>query len=291
MKAESLYLNKSFQQDDVYPNVKVKSIKSLTKLDSRKGLDNFLIVENQVVNVMSSQYGLLLNQSFFPKVEERLEQAGVEYKKRSINRNNRSFAVDYILTDKKYIVEVKNGKGIADKIVPMMRYATSYDGSIKTSGNFGFFREVCKNGLHTCESVIGFTVRHRGNMEEILMPKLDDLIAQFFNNEFFSVKKRFEVLAERPIKNVEDFVKFTAEKMRLFTYAKSEKNPDPSLNARLVIDTINNEAAMLKVKPNLWLGYNAFNAVIHDKLKKCFSDQKQKDSQLFEFIETTDFKN
>jgi hypothetical protein len=286
MNNESMYLNKPLQNDDVFPKMEVKSIKSLTKLASRQGLDNFIVVKNEIVNVVSKRYGVLANQNFFPKVDERLDQAGIEFAKRSINRGNRSFAVDYILTADKYVVDVKNK---ADKIVPMMRFATSYDGSAKTSGHFGFFRQVCSNGLHSCETKIGFSIRHRGNMEEVLMPKLDELIAMFYQNEFFSIKKKFEVLAESPIKDVEKFVKLTAEKLGLFKYAKSEQNPDPSKNAQLVLDTISNEAALLKVKPNLWIGYNAFNAILHDRLKKCFEDQKRRDSQLLEFVSETNY--
>jgi hypothetical protein len=286
MNNESMYLNKPLQNDNVFPKMEVKSIKSLTKLTSRQGLDNFIIVENEIVNVVSKRYGILANQNFFPKVDERLNQAGIEFTKRSINRNNRSFAVDYILTADKYVVEVAN---IADKIVPMMRFSTSYDGSGKTAGNFGFFREVCKNGLHVCETKVGFSIRHRGNMEEVLMPKLDELISVFYQNEFFSIKKKFEVLAERPIKDLEKFVRLTAENLGLFKYEKSEQNPDPSKNAQMVLDAIENESALLKVKPNLWIGYNAFNAVLHDKLKKCFEDQKRRDSQLLQFISETKY--
>ena len=71
---------------------------------------------------------------------------------RSINRDNRSFAVDYILSDENWIVKVKN---VNDKLRPMLRFTNSYDGSCRTSGHFGFFREVCSNGLHIAQSEIG----------------------------------------------------------------------------------------------------------------------------------------
>jgi len=55
------------------------------------------------------------------------------------------------------------------------------------------------------------------------------------------------------------------------------------LNARLVLDVINKESKMLKTKPTAWLGYNAFNEVLHGKLKKTFEAQKQLDAKIFEF--------
>lgn len=66
-------------------------------------------------------------------------------------------------------------------------------------------------------------------------------------------------------------------------YASSEKNLDPSLNARTVIETINQECKQLKVTPNLWIGYNAFNEILHNKLKKTFQSQKDMDVKLFDY--------
>ncbi len=104
------------------------------------------------------------------------------------------------------------------------------------------------------------------------------------DNEFYTLSRKFELLAERPIKDIEAFVKLTADKLKLFQYESSEKNPNPSLNARMVIEGINRESNLLNVRPNLWLGYNAFNELLHGKLKKTFEAQKQIDSKLFELV-------
>jgi hypothetical protein len=70
----------------------------------------------------------------------------------------------------------------------------------------------------------------------------------------------------------------------LFKYEASAKNPEPSFNARIVLDTIRREAEQLGVQPSAWLGYNAFNEVLHDKLKKGFDKQKQMDARLFDVV-------
>ena len=44
------------------------------------------------------------------------------------------------------------------------------------------------------------------------------------------------------------------------------------------------EAMLLNEPPNLWLGYNAFNAVLHGTLKKSFSNQEKPDKKLFDEI-------
>lgn len=58
----------------------------------------------------------------------------------------------------------------------------------------------------------------------------------------------------------------------------------PSLNARLVMDTISKEARLLNTQPNMWLGYNAFNELLHNKLKKTFEAQKNIDAKILETI-------
>jgi len=72
----------------------------------------------------------------------------------------------------------------------------------------------------------------------------------------------------------------------LFQFECSEKNASPSINARMVLDIIRMESAVLSSEPNLWHGYNAFNAVLHNKLKKTFEVQKRLDEKLFEHLFT-----
>lgn len=281
MKSQSIYLKKELQNDNVYVKSELVSLSKVTGLKTRKGLEQALISESEIVNIVSNQYGHLPNEKFFADVEVKLIDAGLNYKTRSINRDNRSFAVDYILDDENFVVKVKNDK---DNIVPMLRFTNSYDGSCKTSGHFGFFREVCSNGLHVAESFVGFSVKHKGNIAEVVLPEIGLLVEKFMSNEYYDLSRKFEVLAERPIKDLEGFVKLTADKLKLFTYESSEKNPLPSLNARTVLDTIRREANLLDEKPNLWLGYNAFNELLHGKLKKTFENQKQLDNKIFNSI-------
>lgn len=281
MKNDSVNFKNDLQNDNVFVKSQLISLQELTGMPSRKGLEKALISENEIVNVVSKQYGHLPNETFFYNVERKLIDAGINYVTRSINRENRSFAVDYILSDESYQINVKNGM---DKLKPMLRFVNSYDGSCKTSGHFGFFREVCSNGLNVSHSEVGFSVKHKGDICEIVLPEINVIIQKFMDNEFYSLQKKFEVLAERSIKDLKGFVKYTLEKVNLFQYQSSEKNPDPSLNARMVIEIVERESRLLNTAPNMWLGYNAFNEVIHGKLKKTFEQQKQLDSKLFEVL-------
>ena len=42
------------------------------------------------------------------------------------------------------------------------------------------------------------------------------------------------------------------------------------------------EAKYLNVEPNMWLGYNAFNEILHTKFVKSFDVQKTFDAKVFE---------
>jgi hypothetical protein len=278
---ERVYLKKTLQQDNVFVKSEIKSLRKITGLNCRKGLDQVVLSEGEIVNVVSNSYGHLPNEKFFYEAESKLIDSDLQYNVRSINRDNRSFAVDYILSDESFHINIKNGM---DKLTPMLRFTNSYDGSCKTSGHFGFFRQICSNGLHVAHSEIGFSVKHRGDIVEIILPEIKCLVTKFMDNEFYSLHKKFEVLAECPITDLKDFVKYTCGKLNLFQYEASEKNPEPSLNARMVLETINRESSLLNTQPNLWLGYNAFNEVLHGKLKKTFESQKQLDSKLFDTI-------
>jgi hypothetical protein len=278
-KLDSILANS--RQDNVLVDSSVVPLQNLTGIASRRGLENAIICENQIVNVVSNSYGHLPNEKFFLGVEEKLIDADIYYQQRSINRDNRSFVVDYVLADDRYKVAVK---GEQDVLRPMLRFVNSYDGSCKTSGSFGFWRKVCDNGLHVAQTHIGFSVKHSGAIADIVMPKLDEIVAKFMDNEFYSLKRKFEVLAERPVYNLEDYVKFTAKTSGLFKYESSDKNPEPSANARFVFDVIERESKLLNTRPNQWIVYNAFNELLHGKLKKTFDQQRTLDERLFETI-------
>ena len=281
IKNDRVYLGKKLQQDDIFPLSKIVDSYEITGMKARKGMEKLIISEDTIVNVVSNRYGHLPNQLFFGKVEEKLNLQGVNYITRSINRDNCSFMADYILKDDNYHIDVK---GSNDILTPMLRFINSYDGTCKTSGHFGFWRQVCSNGLNVANIKISFGFKHTGDITDVVVPEINQLIQQFMSSEFHELKRKFEVLAETPISNINDFVKFTLGKTKLFKYEKSEKNPDPSKLSQSVIDKVYSEAIQLNVAPNYWLGYNAFNEVLHDELKKSFDTQKEADGRLFDVI-------
>lgn len=276
------FLNKPLQNDDIYICSEVQPLAIIAGMPTRKGLEKAVISAGTLVNVVSKSYAHLPNENFFLHAEEALINAEINYKTRSINRENRSFAVDYILDDENYTVSVKNGQ---DKIKPMLRFTNSYDGSCRTSGRFGFYREVCSNGLHVAHAQIGFSIKHRGDMLRVVIPEIRALVNKFMDNEFYTLTRKFETMSETEIHDIPEIVKGIAEQSGLFKFEKSDLNPDPSLNAQLVMQVIEREQALLNEVPNKWLVYNAFNELIHGKLKMTFEAQRKADAKILQLVE------
>lgn len=274
-----MYLD-NLQQDEVFVPTEMKSFSEITGIQTRRGFENVIISNGKIVNVVSKSYGHIPNQIFFQKAEEMLIEAGLTYQKRTINRNDRSFVTDFIVDDNSQFT-VKNNK---DLILPMLRFKNSYDGSEKTSGHFGFYRKICSNGLHVSRAEIEFSIKHSRNNTDLIMPRLNTLFEKFLDNEFYSITKKFDKMKEYSIIDTKEFVKAILERTKLFKYECSDKNSDPSKKAREVIEVLDYEALLLNEEPNLWLGYNAFNNVLHNTLKRSFGQQERFDKRLFDEV-------
>lgn len=272
---------KSLESQDVFPTIEKKSLTELTGLETLRSKEFAILSNNKIVNVVSPTYAVLRNEDYFLQVEEKLINADIKYKTRSINIDNRQFAVDYILEDDSIYIDTK-----LDKISPMIRFTNSYDSGCKTSGYFGFYREICSNSLNIAETNVGFSVKHKGELAQFVLPQIDILIENFMNNEYYTLKRKFEVMQERTMtfEEVKEFVKVTAEHFDLFNFETSEKNDSPSRYAIEVLDTIGRESSQLGVEPNLWIGYNAFNEYVHNGNSRNFDAKKKIDAQIFDFV-------
>lgn len=274
-----MYLDK-LTQDEIFVPSETRSLHELTGIKTRRGLENAIISNGKIVNVVSSSYGHIPNELFFKQAEQLLIDGGLSYQKRTINRNDRSFITDFIIVDDNQF----NLKNSDDSILPMLRFKNSYDGSEKTSGHFGFYRKVCSNGLHVAQAEIAFSMKHNRNAEELIIPKLQQLFQKFLDNEYYEVLGKFEQMKTIEIIDTKKFVRTLLQEIKLFRYECSDTNEEPSKKSREVLEILDTETVLLGQKPNLWLGYNAFNSVLHNNLKKSFTQQEQLDKKLFETI-------
>ncbi|MBC9798455.1 DUF932 domain-containing protein [Sinomicrobium weinanense] len=264
-----MYLN-NLQQDEVFVKTEMKPLQELTSMEPRRGLENVIISNGKIVNIVSKGYGHIPNELFFTKAEQMLIDAELNYHRQTINRSDRSFSMDFIIEDhSQFAVNHQE-----DQILPMLRFTNSYDGSERTLGHFGFFRKVCANGLHVAQSQIAFFVKHSTNSVQLIMPKLELLFQKFLDNEFYTISDQFSPMMTVPILDPEEFVREVLERTKLFRYECSDKNDDPSKKAREILEILDRESLLLHEAPNLWLGYNAFNAVLHRNLKKAFPGRK-----------------
>ncbi len=274
-----MYLN-NLQQDEVFVPSEIKPFESITGIQSRRGLENVIVSNGKIVNVVSKSYGHIPNELFFSKAEQLLVEAKLNYRKRTINRNDRSFVVDFII-DNGNLFELKNKE---DHILPMLRFKNSYDGSEKTSGHFGFYRQVCTNGLHVSQAKIAFSIRHTRNCTDLILPNLNQLFEQFLDNEYYGVTQKFKEMEAIEIIDTKTFVKDILDKTKLFRFECSDNNDNPSKKSRELIQLIEEETFPVTSKPNLWTGYNAFNWMLHNALKKGFAQQERLDKVVFDEI-------
>ena len=270
----------NLQQDEIFVSNEMKSLASITGMESRKGLENAIISNGKIVNVVSNRYGHIPNELFFKKAEELLIDAHLNYHKRTINREDRSFITDFIIEDKnQFTLKNKN-----DRILPMLRFKNSYDGSEKTSGHFGFYREVCTNGLHVSNAEIDFSIKHTKNNTELILPKLNGLFDRFLDNEYYEITRKFKEMEEIVLIDTKAFVKDILERTKLFRYECSDKNDSPSKKSRELLDLIAVGGNDYDTTPTLWDGYNAFNWMLHNSLKKTFSQQEKLDKMVFDEV-------
>lgn len=280
-----IYLNKEVQKDNVFNDVSLVDTQSIAQFEALKKVSKAVISNGKLVNFCSPTYSLLQNKDFFGKMEHELIEEGINYKVRSFNYDDARFCVDYILDDDSKVITVNDqkNKGIDDTIVPMIRLVNSYDGSAKTAGYLGFFRKVCNNGLHMATTQLEFRVKHTKNSMALFIPNIEDLVKRFLDNEVYSIKNKIEKMKTHFIgeKQIYEWIEQLSKEEKVFKFEKSDENPEPSLNATIIHDIVVRDANATGVEPNAWLVYSAFNELIHGKLNKRFTDQKELDTRVF----------
>jgi len=76
----------NLKQDEIFIPSEMKSLKSLTQMESPRGLENAIISNGKIVNVVANSYVYIPNQLFFKKAEEMLTDAKHNFHKRTIDK-------------------------------------------------------------------------------------------------------------------------------------------------------------------------------------------------------------
>lgn len=216
-------------------------------------LDHWIITQTKqgpmVVNACSKNYELIPNKELIMPVYNRI---ATEHDIKLVVRQfgHSKFYVDFIFLDSKASVMKK------DTIYPRVRLNNSYDGSVKYSYDYGFYRLVCENGLMVPEK--GAEYRQ---MKLMHTPRAGDGRAleltlesvESFLGDWKKLLKQYDPLLERKLKMDEALKRM--EEIR-------EEGIFPARSMELATGQLQKEAN-LGLPVTDFLLYNAMNYALH----------------------------
>jgi hypothetical protein len=127
-----------------FPVEKVPAEDYVTGIQFNDQLSHWIISttngEQRVVNACSRNYHLISNEELLTPLIEKLESMYTVSATFKVTKGAR-FYIDFVIKDLEMFVM----KG--DRILPRLRVNNSYDGSVRYGLFFGFWREICTNGL------------------------------------------------------------------------------------------------------------------------------------------------
>lgn len=96
--------------------------------------------DGNILSFCSNSYNLRSNSTLYKPLEEMMKAEKLPFDRKIQIRDNTKFYVDYIIRDRVKSLTVND-------ILPKISIWNSYDGTVKTTMKFGFYRVVCANGL------------------------------------------------------------------------------------------------------------------------------------------------
>lgn len=259
---------------------KVKLDSLFPKYQFPKGNDHAIVDSNgNILNFCSSSYSLRHNSTLHKPLEELLKKNKMDFEQKIQIVNGVKFYVDYILKDK-----IKSPT--VNDIVPKFTIMNSYDGTLKTTIRFGFYRVICGNGLsRPCGTESIFAKKHRKPIEtedqDLSSVSPEDILEGI--KEFIkSIKDDTAIYEKLHAKKADaGIIIKVAEKLRL------SKNVLETANNRFELETtqkgtltyVNEEGKVVKHKgynPTLYVVYNAINYALYNTNLKEFPEVKMK---------------
>lgn len=212
-------------------------------------LSHFVITDTddgpRIVNACSKNYTILENKDILTPILTGLGEK-FELELRAKSKQSSKFYVDLIIKDKALKVTKK------DDIFPRVRFMNSYDGSLKYSFMFGFYRVVCSNGLTIPAKDIRATsvkIMHTPSAVD-RWEKVIDTVSEFFEESSHLISSYQELAGNKltldeAIGRLNDVLKNTkAPKTRLdamVNQLQKEKNAGLPVSDWLVYNAVNHE--------------------------------------------------
>jgi hypothetical protein len=213
--------------------------------------------EKIIVGLCSKKFGIIPCSDLFPVLEKEIIKNEYKFTKHYIHQDYCKFYVEYIFENP---LEFGLNKEI---IKPSIKIVHSYNGSLKYTINFGFWRKICNNGLYGFSSTFSINYKHTmDNVEKIINESLEKL------NKFFDkieeIKIEYLKLEQKQIiGSFEDRVRLIADKTGF-----------PKKSILPVIERIKVESIGGQV--NDWIIYSAFNYILNNADFKIYEENKIK---------------
>ena len=232
----------------------------------------------------SSSYNLRDNSTLYKPVEELLRENKIPFDRKIQIVEGTKFYVDYIIRDRVKSLTVND-------ILPKFSIWNSYDGTVKTTMKFGFYRVVCSNGLTRPHgNTFNISKKHRKAVKA--EDGLDlSLVA---NNTILDSVKVFLTEVKEDMEVYERMNHVEADIKKIFSVAEKlnfSKNIldraverfslETSTNRSLTYVNENGELVTHEGSPaTLYTVYNALNYAIYNSNPKELPDAKLKRDQL-----------
>lgn len=274
-KIESLYAPvKKVQLDTVFPG------KTFPKANDHAIVDQ----HGNFLSFCSSSYNLRDNSTLYKPVEDLMRENKIPFDRKINVVEGTKFYVDYIIRDRVKSLTVND-------ILPKFSIWNSYDGTLKTTMKFGFYRVVCSNGLTRPHgNTFNISKKHRKaigaedglDLSLVTNTKILDSVKVFLSD----VKEDMEVYEK--MNHIEADVKkifSVAEKLNfsknILEKAVERFSLETSTSRSLTYVNENGELVTHDGSPaTLFTVYNALNYAIYNSNPKELPEAKLKRDQL-----------
>jgi hypothetical protein len=264
-------LNKTTREDFLTPAFMAEVKDLLPDWGAVPYYNNIIWVEKNnkktLVGVCSDIYGFISTLDIFPKIEELLKgkyEFEATYKQQDYNK----YYVDYVFKGLDLFIGNKN-----DLIKPTIKIVHSYNGQLKYTILFGFYRQICTNGLYGFAKKSQFDYKHTiKNVDKIINDSLNEIENFLGEVEMEGIKRAYEVLDNKEC-FYPDRVKEILKIIPLFP-----KKAIVSVNDILQEENLKGEITD-------WIVYNTFNQVLNNYQNKLYEEEILKiDNKIFEYL-------
>jgi len=244
-----------------------------------------------LLNQCSDVYTLVKNIDIFPKIEDALNAAGIEFSVSYRHINHVRFYADYKITDSRYAYTMQ---GTDDMICPMISVHHSYNGLTKYKIIFGYFRLVCSNGLtipvaEMAQFNLVIVGKHTDSIEGSFK-KLESMLQYFVTDAEYilnSITTKYEALNQKVVAQA-NFKTRLEEVLEASKITMVDNNKFNTLNdiTMRIEEEANNSRLGYNGKVTDFLIYNGINQYLNDDNRNIVTPElrMEKDAKVLEYM-------